>query len=102
MHANECLVIYSWLYIITLMLKHAYMTEKIHYTPSRKASLKCCIEVPRRQRLVRYNWQLAVCFVNSFVAVILSDAWGGGSDTPAKAATFVGGTSAELRSASKH
>lgn len=78
------------------------MTEKIHNTPSRKAALESCIEVLRRQRLVRYNWQLAVCFVNSFVAVILSDAWGGDSDTPATAATFVGGTSAELRSASKH
>lgn len=48
------------------------------------------------------NWQLATCFVNPFVAVILSDAWGGDGDTPAPAATFVGGTSAELRSANTH
>lgn len=56
--------------------------------------------MPCRQQLAQNNWQLAVCFVNSFVAVTLSDAWGGDSDTPAKAAIFVGGISAELRSAS--
>lgn len=113
-HVTQTTAYYEYLMCVSLvtytrlyLLKYAYMTEKIHNTHAhsvlkKKVALpERCIEVPCRQRLAWYNWHLAV-FCKLFCGCDIIYAWGGDSDTPATAATFVGGTSAELGGASIH